>query len=394
MACLRLQFGRVRRRLFILLAMVLALLFLSSAAAIAGSLLLDGGSVVDITLAVAIEDDDETLEKALLMIAGVPEVSGFATILYDTPERVVEYVRRGEAAAAIIFPAGFMQSVYTGENMPPRLVLDTSQAMEALLVMKLAQSGVRLLTASQQGYLYTLHVYDLMRPDEPARDIVDYEASMKFYLWVVGCGEMYQRLAVSATGALDTMQHYLISAVLFFTMLALPVLYPIFSFREQREWLLRLRASGCPRTSYALAQIIGGFFAISAMLILLLCGIALIGNEVRLLAALPAALLCALFFSCYGFLCNNTGSILSAVGINFVLAALMLLSFGGLLPLSFLPAPIAALAPYSPLGWMHAALSTLFGADGGLSWLWILIGSLLLLAIAMLYARVKERRAS
>lgn len=373
--------------------MALVLLFLSSTAALAFSLLLEGGDIVDVKLAVAVEDGDDRLLRALDMLENIPEINQFAKVLKTEPEKAVEYVKRGDAAAALVFPSGFLSSVISGENLPPRLILNTSNALEATLVMKLAQSGVRLLTAAQQGYLYTLHVYDIMQPDTPARDFVDYQSSMRFYLFATGCGELFKKLELESTGALNLMQHYLLSAVFFFAMLSLPVLYPLYSLRAQSGWLLRFRMAGGSRVVYAIAQITAGFLSIFLMLLLLFTGVAAIsGSVAAFLSILPAIALSALFFSCFAYFINNVGGILGAVSLNFLLAAIMALSYGGLIPISLLPAPIAALQSFSPLGMMHSACAPLFGVDeGGL--LPLLAAACAAGILALAYAKYSERSA-
>ncbi|MDL2218210.1 ABC transporter permease [Christensenellaceae bacterium OttesenSCG-928-M15] len=387
---LQLQLRLMKKKLVMLIAITLILVLLSSALAFAGSLLFQSEQTVHVTVAVAVEDDDDRLTRAFEMVTDVKEVAAFATIFETTPDEAASLVQAGAANAAVIFPANFINSVISGENLSPRLIVDTSRAIEAILITKLAQSGVRLLTASQQGYLFTMQVYDAFAPDEPPRQTVDYEASMRFYLFVASCGELFSRLQVSSTGALNATQHYLLSGALFFTLLCLPMFYPLLSFRAQSGFLMRLNSTGCSRVHYALAQIIATALAMLFVLLLLFSGIALISLQAgNLLRLLPALLLSALFFACYGFLLSNTGSIISMVILNFLLSAVMMVSFGGLIPSGYLPAALTSLGALSPLKFMHDAFGALFGLDAVFPLPLLAITAALLL-LCLLFARLKR----
>ena len=255
-----------------------------------------------------------------------------------------------------------------------------------------------------------------------------WEVDLKYALWVLGRAEMYRSETASPIGgALAVPQHYLLSALLFFCFLApAGVLFPVFSWRRQAQWLRRFRGAGRPLSAYALSQMLWGALAIFLLLCLVLAGLAAAGPALsragsgvaaaggairlspataRLLsgltphlspALLPGLLLTALFLSAFAFLCCNSGHIFSALSLDFVLAGAFLAVSGGIAPAALLPDRINALSPYSPLTWMRELLSALYLSPGGppplAPGLKLAASALLLVAVALLYSRRFEKQ--
>lgn len=391
--CVLLQLRLMRGKLLALAGMALAALLLGAAGAAAAQGLLVGRNFTGVTIALASEEENPLIDQAVELLAGMQDISSFATIERTTAQQAVALVRDGHATAAIILPQGFLHSTQTGENLPPTLVLDTSRPLEAAMVVSLGESAVRLLGSAQQGVQLVLQVYDAVDGRAIPRPEVVLGANLTYASWVLQRSDLFREYRADVPGALDLAPHYLLGAVLFFAFLALPVLHPLYALRAQAGWLGRLRAAGMPLWANTVAQVLAGAAAIAAMLCLALGGVAvMLGGLAFSPSALLAVLLVALCFSCAGWLLCNTGGVMAAGGLSFLLAVAMLLCAGGVVPLVLLPAPVAALAPFSPFGWMHTALAPLFGAAGGFGALWPLAALLVLLAAAVgLASRVASR---
>lgn len=391
--CLALQLRLVRKKALALLAMALAALFLSAAVAVAGSILLSQRNFTGVSLAVATEDGDETIDAMIELLGSMQDLSDFATIHRTTPQQARQMVQSGNATVALILPAGFLNSVLTGENLMPQLVVDTSRPLETMLVVKLAESATRMLSTAQQGITYTLQVYSSQPGAAPSQGTVVRDVNLLFASWVLSRNNLFRSALVSPSGSLSLVQYYALGAILFFALLCMPVLYRQFSFGHQGPWLARMRAGGRSFCGYMAAAVLCGAAAVLPALVLLLLGCAALGGGAvfapSLLLALPLIALC---FSAFTFLCCNTGSILAAVSLNFILAVAAILCCGGIVPLALLPSPVAALAPLSPLGWMRDILSPLFGAtQSWASMLWLAAFTAVLFAGCLLFARYKQR---
>ena len=386
-ACLGLQLRVARKRLLALLAMGLAALLLSAAVAVGAQQLFAGQGFAGMHIAVASEEDDERIDLLLDVLAGMQDVQGFADIQKAAPSEVESLVRSGAVNAAVVLPQGFVQSLMTGENLPPKLVLDASRPLEAMMVAQLAENAARMLAKAQQAVGYAAAVYSGQQAQTPPLNEVLAQVNLRFAVWVLQRGEMFRTVLVNPTGALMLAQHYLLCALLFFAMLCVPVLYRLYSLQEQKGWLARMRGAGCGVGVWMASQVAVGALALFLLLCLLLAAGLALGAGFSLWV-LPGLALAALFLSCFGFVLCNLGGPLSSVSLGFLLSLAFWVMAGGVVPLVLLPAPVAALAPLSPLVWLRDALAPLFGAPGSLGALGALGGGCaVLLALGYLQAR-------
>jgi hypothetical protein len=381
---------------------------------------------------VADESADSQIPQIMALLGEMEDIRSYARLITTSPAQARAMVADGSAAAALIFPLGFLDSVYRGENYPPLLVLDSTRPLEVFGLSLLAENAGSMLSSAQAGVYFTVAVYDYVRPGEPGFDRMIRDINLSYAFWFLARGEMYRPVIVSPTGgALTIAQHYLLSALLFFCFIAPSgILYPLYSRRRQSLWLDRLRGAGKPLSAYAAAQILWGAVAVFLLLGLVLAGLAVggaglsraydaamsadagigasvVGSPVALLLSglaprlslslLPGLLLIAVFIAIFTFACCNTGHIFSAVGVSFVAAGVFLTVSGGLAPPVLLPAGINALSSYSPLSWMRCLLSVLYLPESGqaLTAPGIRLGGaalLLLAASLVMYSRPEGRR--
>ena len=392
LACMGLQLRVARKRLLALLAMGLAALLLSAAVAAGAGRLLAGQGFAGLRIAVASEEADERIDLLLDVLADMQDVQAFADIQRAAPGEVESLVRSGAVNAAVVLPQGFVHSLMTGENLSPRLILDASRPLEAMMVARLAENAARMLAKAQQAVGYAAAVYGGQQAQTPPLGDVLAQVNLTFAVWVLQRGEMFRTVLVNPTGALTLAQHYLLCALLFFALLCVPVLYRLYSLGEQKGWLARLRGAGCGVGVWMASQVAVGALALFLLLCLLLlaAGLALGGG--LSLWLVPGLVLAALFLSCFGFVLCNVGGPLPSVSLGFLLALTFWVAAGGVVPLVLLPAPVAALAPLSPLVWLRDALAPLFGAPGSPGALAALGGGCaVLLGLGYLQARAAAR---
>ena len=387
-ACLRLHLRVVQKRLPALLAMGLAVVFLAAGVALVTAQLYAGRGFVGMRIAVASEEANEQIDLLLSVLAKNQDIGRFASVWQVPVQDAERLVRTGGANAAVVLPRGFVQSLMTGENLSPRLLLDASRPLEMMMTIQLAENAARMLANAQQAVAYAQAVHEQQEGQRVPLNSVVGEVNLAFALWVLQRDGMFRSLTVGPAGALTLTQHYALGAVLFFAMLCAPVLYRLYALQEQKGWMARLRAAGCGIAPWLLSQLLAGALALLLLLCLLLAALGMAVGGGFSLSVLPGLALAALFLSCFGFVCCNLGSVLASVGVNFLVSLCALVVCGGVVPLVLLPAPVGALAALSPIGWMRGALAPLLGAGfSAPNMLALLAGTAALLGACLLLGR-------
>ena len=375
-ACFRLHWPRMAKRLALFVAMALILLLLGLAMAAAFNIMLAGDGFAPFTLAIADDSGDPALAAIISYLGETDGIRAYARMVSTDSLGARSMVAEGRAAAALVFPDGFLASVDTGENLTPSLILDLTRPLEALGVSLLAESAASMLSNAQKGIYLADSLYNDFDPVKPGA--VDYDQmiwgiNIRYINWVVDRGDLYQtRLIMPTGGEMTFSRHYLISALTFFIFLApAGALYPVFSWEEDRPWLRRLRGADKPLYAYALAQVLWGAIAVFTLTLLLHAGAAAVNGLFTsrlflpsLRGALPGMMLGAVFVSAFAFICSKTGHVISAVSLHFLFAVVFMALSGGVVPLALLPRGMRALSPYSPFTWMRDLVAPLYSGAG------------------------------
>ena len=433
---LSLHWQSMKKPVLLTCGMAFLLLLFSFALMLAGSFLLGGRGFTPLTLAVADEAENAQIPRILSFLGEMDEIKSYVQLELVTPQEARDMVAEGLASAALVFPEGFLDSVYSGENLSPMLLLDASRPLEVLGLSLLSESACSMLTNAQRGIALAQAVYEHVGPANIDFNRMLWDVNMKYALWFIDRIDLFQSQPVSPVGGvLSVAQHYMLSALLFFCFLApVGLLYPAYAWRNQRLWLWRIRAAGQALPAYALAQILWGALALFLLLALVLGGLYAAGQWLPMasgassvpgaallssgmdqpalhpmlagmaaalspkfsLYLLPALLLISLFIAAFTFVCCNTGHIYAAVSLNFVCASLFLFLSGGLVPAVLLPEGILALRPFSPLTWMRNLLSPLYLPASGLTMATsaaaLTMAVALLFALAFLFCRFAEKQ--
>ncbi len=361
-ACLRLQALRFRGAWARMAAVAVAALLVGGAAALAAGALLSAGAVNAPVIAVSGAD-------------GSPEVAQFASVLapdgdaasvsfvFCAPDEARELVRTGGASAALLLPDGFAESLMTGENLPPTLVLG-GRPLEDALVRLLAESAVQMLAAAQNGIGVSL------RLAEDAGSAADgglaRTLNLAYALWVLGRGGVFAAETTAPTGDMSTTQHYLLCGVLYFALLAAPLLYTALGQSGQRGWLGRLRSGGWGPVAHYVTGALCAAAGYLLMLAPLMAGAAAAAGPFGLPSAnvpalLPGVLACAVFLAAVAFIACAAPGILACTGLVFLGASGALYLSGGLVPPLMLPQAVQGIARFCPFTWMLHALQPVYG---------------------------------
>lgn len=394
---LALQLRRCRRSALGLLAMAVLALLLAGAVGLGVGGLFAGQGFDGMRLAVATEDDDPRVAAAFDLLEGTDGLDALAEVLLVTPDEAAALVRSGEISAAVVLPAGFWASVMSGENLPPTLLVDAARPVEMMLAIELAESATRVLTRAQQAVTFTLKAAEGGLLGEADTDKLVRDINLAYGSWVLGKDSMFRPVTAGGAAGIAPGQRTLLCAALYFACLGTTVLYGFYAFGRQGGWLARYKVAGSRLWRYVASQLLGGALALLPFLALLLIGIRLAGGADAGFSAafLPGLVLVCLGLSCFAFLLCNTGGLASAVTLMFMLASLGLVTSGGLIPRVLLPGPLAALVPFSPIGWAGQALAPLFGGPFSPGAVGLLAAACAgLAALCLLCSHLRERRGA
>lgn len=401
--CFRLNLPRMKKPLLAFIVMALIISLVGIVISIGGLKLLSK-NYSPFILAIADDSGDPALAGFIAYLGETDGMRSHTRFIKTDSEQARSMVAQGRAAAALILPEGFLESVDTGDNLSPLLIFSMSRPLETLGVSVLIESAASMLSNAQKGIYLTDSIYGAINPAEPEYEKMIWDINIKYMNWVSNRGDMFQRRLILPTGGeLTISRHYLLSALCFFIFLApAGLLYPAFSWDKDRSWLKRLHPANKSLFIYALAQVIWGAIAILALIVLILVGLsvacrlalaaytgpgaiagagatnALAGPGASSMladlipafslrtcaAALPGMILSAIFISACVFLCCNSGQIVPALSLCFLIAAAFLILSGGAVPLAFMPAKMRSLSPYSPFTWMRDSLALLYPRAG------------------------------
>lgn len=156
-----------------------------------------------VTIGVVNMDEDDTAAAALSMLGGVKELSGLFKLTVVTPEQAAG----GGYTAVLTIPEGFTQSVLTGENKAPSVLLSASSPLEAMLARQMAEAGARYLTSAQLGIYAVLgRVPETLSAQE--RDAIVLRANLAFAGQFLNRYMYLETQELSAAGAMTLKEHY------------------------------------------------------------------------------------------------------------------------------------------------------------------------------------------
>lgn len=321
-----------------------------------------------VEIAISNEDTENPLgEMAIRLASSHDLVSKLVTIrLCDTPDDAVKAVEDG-AAAAVILPDGFFDSIMSGEDLPCRLVLSKTNTSGRNTVAIYADVGSDLLSAAQYA-VYSGVAY-LKSQGVSGQAISDYiyRLDMDSFSHVSEAQKLYFETAeISYTaGGLSMYCHYAVLYASFCFCILILSFSHLYHADCQRDTLSRLQASGISESAFICWKLIlPGLF-----ILLLTAGMLAVAAQffnVRFSFGSVVCAVCAIAFCAAlgGLLSLGLGTLGGCVQFLCTIAGLFLL--GGIIPYSRMNPIATMLGAYTPLGVVYGLFSPLFG--GSLSW--------------------------
>lgn len=348
MVYLELELKRAWKRLPQIYAGAMALFFLMGAIAFLSSQTLYGDAVTGrISVGVVLPPEDALAKKVVDMVSSLGSVRSFCDFEYVDRDEGMKRLQDGGLYAVMEIPKEFVNDIMDGTNTPVRIFLPSNAGLEGQIFRELADAGARTLGASQAG-IYAgsqlCHTYGL----DSSIGRLEADLNRIFLSYSLPRSDYFRHRTERATGDVDTVQFYGISAyVLFLLLCAIPVSGYLLPLRTVLS--RKLSMDGIGRFSRVSARVLG----LATLLFAVTVPVALLAVlkgwifgsfmtvSVLLLVCLAASALVTLCYQLAGTLMGGILLLfLAGVGQHFL--------SGGFLPLVFLPKTVQSLAPFLP----------------------------------------------
>lgn len=317
------------------------------------------------TLAVCDSGQDERTALAMNLLSGMEDVEKYASFVTMEEEQAEKLLAAGELSGIVVIPSGFIDGVLYGDNLSPKLILDRKNPIENILILSLAEGVTGMLSAAQSG-IYTVMDNVPSSISSAERNQVLFEINMEYVSWTLDRNSMFTGHTVSVAGNLTLMQHSLIMGILWFLSLSAPVLFRVYSVREEGAVLVRMKSMGAPLQSYLLGKWLAGLFAnlliTSGIVLFLSCTLEKLGMHMNFSpSVIGGFFLTALFTASLGYCCANlcktaTGQVL----LCFLFTTAGMMAAGGIIPTLLLPPFFETLEKFSPFYYLKLCLAPLF----------------------------------
>ena len=349
---------RVRNKLFLLLMILVLALACSQ---VISTVATDSLSQDDFKLNVALVslDKDETLDYLIEYALDSKEIrESFNIISVPTPEEGEQMVEDNEAYACLILPVGFMNSLSTGENFSPTVIVNQSPSVERMIMQALIDTLVQVMRDAQGGiYTATDVVYEQGTIDN--RFLFD--SNLAYLRHILTRESTFEVEDLRYEQVLDVPQHYALTFVVYLLLLSTALFYQEMNVQRDFTLLRWLRLQS--RGHFAL---FGAQLAVLFILyFLLFLGICVaLGGELSALFLLSLFNATLLFLLVQSLMFNLLKYYMAAVPLNFAIHTLGLVAAGGIVPTLLLPRGLTALSLLSPLYYIRSLLSTAFVTVG------------------------------
>ncbi|MFR5634654.1 MAG: ABC transporter permease [Monoglobales bacterium] len=375
---IQLEVKRALKRLGYLYLGMAALLILAGAAAFFTGRLAYGDKVSErIVVGVVLPEDDRLAGKAMSMAASLESVGSLCDFVTVDEKTAEDGLENGEFYAVMKIPEGLVESIMDGTNLPVRVVFPGKVSAEGRIFRELTEAGAVILGSAQAGIYAGDQVIRTagegmgLSPEKRQEAVACLEQDLneRYLSYSLAREDCFFPRKVSATGDLDMVSYYGISAfILVLLLMAVPVSGYLMPWNEaMKSQLTRAGIGGGKRVLARMAGL-GCLFVLAAVPVWLLYGLSegsiltgnIAGNQ---LSALWRQLICVCFV-CAGaaalavFLFEASGSLLGGMMLLFLTAAAQHFLAGGFLPLVFLPETVRRLAPFLPSGILMDIMKT------------------------------------
>lgn len=336
---IRLEYKRFFKLIPHILTGTIALSLLAGLIAFCAENILSPGSSDDykVKVALVIEDDSPLMEMLADMLKKSDCISASCELIdtdYETAQRMVA---NNEAAAALVIPKYFAESIQNGTNLPINVDFADNSTIIALILRQLSVAGAGTLSAAQAGIYAQYDIYK-------SYGLISYDIEANRYLndvylkYVLERGKMFHKTPAYPTGNMSIPEYYKCAGISL-VLLLVSISCPTFLCGSDKVFENYCTSKGISYTVRFFTKLL----VLSTFCIMLLF---IPFHSIIRVAVLIPAVICSNCIAIFIYrLCASPSVGIFAVFIfNFISAFLS----GYFIPVSFLPKVVQNLSSFIP----------------------------------------------
>ena len=224
----------------------------------------DSSDPLSVRIAAVFPDADPEENLLFRMAVSSADLPTVLTLDITDSDTALSMLRSSRAAGAVFFPEDFAECVMYGRETTLTIFLPENSEFENYLLEDLAHTAVSMLLDIQAG-CYAAHADAASFGYGYALDDSGTEIAMVYVNTVFSRLNYFEEQLVRATGSLDTVSHYICSAVLLLLLLSGLSFGPLFSWKNP-AFMQKLRTVRLHPLMQTLIPVltITGFFAVLA----------------------------------------------------------------------------------------------------------------------------------
>ena len=347
-------------RILVPALLVAAILFgcLSLAYQAVGSLLGNSDQQAKINFGVVGTAGDTFLEMGMLALNTIDSsrfAINFVTVDEDEAESMM---RRGELAAFVVIPEGFMDAAMYGEIMPVKYVSTVGAvSIVSLLKDEITQLVEDIVIETQKGIFGT---GDAMRDEGLSSGEAEYEITFEYFDFIFSRSKMYSVRGLANADGIN-LEDYLLGGFCVVLMMLVCLVFAPMMIRGDLSLARMLSASHRPVIGQIFCDFAVYLIGVSSVILVLLIVAACVG-WVTLTPVLILQWICiviamgALSFMLY----ELTANVISGVLLQFFALLVLCFASGCFYPVTFFPDTVQTLAAYLPTGIARTLLAESF----------------------------------
>ncbi|MBN6187161.1 ABC transporter permease [Aneurinibacillus sp. BA2021] len=344
---------------------------------------------------IAYVDEDQTFNTRMItrQLEELDYMKGFITVHKVEKQQALSMLTNNEIAGAILIPAGFTASLYSGDNYPVTFIGNRTQREQADQVKNQLISAMNDLSAGQSGVKAVWHAVRDGGATPQQLDRVMKESVMDFMLQALGRNEIYEPITLASMPQVRFPEYFTAAlAVVFVSFLGIRGSR---SLAEEKELGMLARFRAAP---FGIWQVFAGKFLGMFLLLLMQTAVLVLGASIvfgNYLGGQPASFL--LIFTATAFAVSAWAFLLAVLGlfskgtelVGYVGTFFLAIIGGNIYPLHSLSDSLQAASEWTFTRWAMQGMLKLFSGDVSLS-VWpeagmlLSIGGVLLLVSGLL----------
>ncbi|MDP4095111.1 MAG: ABC transporter permease, partial [Bacillota bacterium] len=319
---------------------------------------------------VALVDKEDTAQTRVLS-RQLDEIELFSEVLRVNDSEARELLGQNRAAAEIIIPQGFSESILSGENKPVTVIGNKAMPLQAYVAKNVVQTATDLLSASESALNTIDHFGSKAGINGKVRS-KDYDDSMtQLLINALSRKEIFSEVQNSSQFDLTPAEYFTSGLIIIFLMFAgMPAMKMLV---WERNYGISRRLASTPAKPY---QIILSKFIVSILLSILQFAVIVAATAVffhnywgaplkNILYIFAAIILAVSAWSVFVSAISKTTAAADAIGNLGIL--LMAVVGGSIYPLSSMPDFIKSISKFTINRWAMDGFMVLFSGDNSLS---------------------------